>query len=574
MKEKEIKKQVKLLAKQKKFEQIYLEYGPKYFRKYVSRKYKKEDIAKLEEEGKFLDIYTKYGKDYWEYVWVSDAEKELGRKLTWKELFFHKNFIVEVGKPIKRIVITLIASLSAISLLSPPIEQEKEEAKNAKKYAKEIGEYEKAIKEYAKKFDIHSQSDMEIIMRIMKDMHETIQGYGEPKLDINGYLGIDVMDKDGIGVCRNMAANMVDKLNAINPEYNARFVTLWDYGGDLQTANIELNRIQENGTRINIKGNVQKTYSDEELQEETITEENKTITYQYEEGKIERKIIAEENQSEEISYDENGKVLEHETTITKQQEGNEIQKNYVDGKLIRENKKTSDYYTSKLYDETGKVKIETLADKESEVTTFYRNGKLNFKEIVKDGEKTTIYYDENGKEEKREIEETDGSNIFLELEETEKLVEKIGEDAKKQQKEELINHAIVAMDIPKEKLTLLIDPTNPSIGIYKNGKIEMFNETKPEEAIRDRNIEGDTWFEGIEGLVDYPMDYVKSFIEPTLSEKELEEKYGLEAQNKMLEKIEKEDKKNTFKQGLKIDKGITYDFDTNTVTIDEAERDK
>ncbi len=573
MKEKEIKRQVKLLAKQKKFEQIYLEYGPKYFRKYVSRKYKKEDIQKLEEEGKFLDIYTKYGEDYWECVWVGDAEKEVGRELNWKELFSHKNFIVECGKSMKRMAITIIASLSAISLLQPPLLEEREEAKNAKKYAKEIDEYEKAVKEYAKKFDIHSQSDMEIIMRIMKDMHETIQGYGEPKLDIAGYLGIDVMYKDGIGVCRNMAANMVDKLNAINPEYNARFVTLWDYGGDLENANIEHNTLKENNTRINYKGNVQKKYSDEELQEETITEENKTITYQYEEGKLARKIIAEGNQEEEISYDKNGKVLEHETTITKQQEGNEIRKTYANGKLIRENKKTDDYYTSKFYDETGKVKRETLADKEKDVTTFYNHGKLNFKTIIKDGEKTTIYYDENGKEEKRETEE-ENFNIFLELEKTEELIEKLGENAKKEQKKQLVNHAIVAMDIPKERLTLFIDPTNPSIGIYRNGKIEMFNETKPEEAIRDRNMTGDAWYEGIDGLIDYPIDYVKSFIEPTLSLEELKEKYGLEAQNKMLEKIEKEDKKNTFKQGLKIDKGITYDFDTNTVTIDKAERDK
>lgn len=52
---------------------------------------------------------------------------------------------------------------------------------NSQKYAKEIDEYKEKIKEYSKKFDIHTQSDMEIIMRVMKDMHETIQGYGEPE---------------------------------------------------------------------------------------------------------------------------------------------------------------------------------------------------------------------------------------------------------------------------------------------------------------------------------------------------------------------------------------------------------
>lgn len=41
MKEKDIKKEVKLLAKQGYFDDIYQQYGPKYFRKYVSRSYRK-----------------------------------------------------------------------------------------------------------------------------------------------------------------------------------------------------------------------------------------------------------------------------------------------------------------------------------------------------------------------------------------------------------------------------------------------------------------------------------------------------------------------------------------------------
>lgn len=205
MKEKEIKKQVKLLAKQKKFEQIYLEYGPKYFRKYVSRKYKKEDIKKLRKEGKFLDIYTKYGEDYWEDIWGKDAKEELGRELTKKEKFFNKDFLhilVKCIKYMRSYFIGIMAVASVTPLLIASGQEEMEEAKNAKKYAKEIDEYEKAIKEYAKKFDIHSQSDMEIIMRTMKDMHDTIKGYGQPKLDIMGYQGIDVMYEGGVGICR------------------------------------------------------------------------------------------------------------------------------------------------------------------------------------------------------------------------------------------------------------------------------------------------------------------------------------------------------------------------------------
>lgn len=87
MKKREIKKEVKLLARQKKFEQIYKEYGPHYFRKYVSRKYKKKDIKKLEQEGRYLDIYEKYGKLEGD---TKDVENELGKKTTWIKRLFNK----------------------------------------------------------------------------------------------------------------------------------------------------------------------------------------------------------------------------------------------------------------------------------------------------------------------------------------------------------------------------------------------------------------------------------------------------------------------------------------------------
>lgn len=92
---------------------------------------------------------------------------------------------------------------------------------DSQKYSKEIHEYKQKIKEYCKMFNIHTQSDMEIVMRVIKNMHETILGYGEPKIDAIGYQGMDVMDEDGMGKCRNMAVNVADKLNEIYPEYNA-----------------------------------------------------------------------------------------------------------------------------------------------------------------------------------------------------------------------------------------------------------------------------------------------------------------------------------------------------------------
>lgn len=270
---------------------------------------------------------------------------------------------------------------------------------------------------------------------------------------------------------------------------------------------------------------------------------------------------------------------------------------YRNGKLNRKFESTKDYYCNVTYDENGKIEEEQRIDKHNDVMISYKDGKILKKVITKGEEETTISYDENEKEEGRTTRKIVKTPNMFEMLQDEKLrKERLTKEARKKQKEEIVNHGIVAIDIQEDKLTLLIDPTNPSIGIYKDGKIKMFNETKPDEVIQDRSIIGDAYNKGFEGIIDYPIDYIKSFIEPTLSLEEIEEKYGLYAQNKMLEKIEKEDEKTTFRKGLKIDKGITYDFDTNivtivapikeetveahddfdtnTVTIDEGERDK
>lgn len=117
MKKREIKKEVKLLAKQKKFEQIYNEYGPQYFRKYVSRKYKKREIKKLRQEGRYLDIYEKYGKLEGD---TKDVENELGKKMSWIKRIFNKTIFARNISEIKSIFIKSIPPGIALGLRSKP----------------------------------------------------------------------------------------------------------------------------------------------------------------------------------------------------------------------------------------------------------------------------------------------------------------------------------------------------------------------------------------------------------------------------------------------------------------------
>ncbi len=428
------------------------------------------------------------------------------------------------------------------------------------------------LKEYAKAFDINSQSDMEIIMRTMNDMHKTIKGYGEPKINARGYLGMDMMGEEGIGVCRNMAANITDKFNEINPSYNARMVVVYmKKEGDLIPNNIEHNKIEGN-QRINIKQGIVKTYNNEKLEEKIIQEGNKIITFNYaEDGNITKKQIEEENQKEIIWYRE-GEEFAYEKIIT-ETKGNEKKEKIYDkeGNLTEENKKNKMFYTAIGYDKTGQVTSRKVADRDSERTIFYYDGKIEKRTLLTNGTLTTIYYDEEGKEQKREKENSLLSNSFLNREKMENINREKITAKEIVQRFLMINHALVAIDIEKDNVTLLIDPTNLCLGVYKDGKIIIFNEQTKEEICYKRFI-GDGILTGIKGLEEYPVDYIKSFREPTLSMEELEEKYGLEAQNKMLEQIEKQDNQKTFKEELKIDKGITYNFDTNVVTIDNKER--
>ena len=116
------------------------------------------------------------------------------------------------------------------------------------------------------------------------------------------------------------------------------------------------------------------------------------------------------------------------------------------------------------------------------------------------------------------------------------------------------NHMVTLVDIPEEDLILVLDPTNPGIGIYRNGEIIMFNSDKqngvefePKEYISATMGVGiGDGLENIFGVID---DYGKSYKKPKLSFDELEEKYGLDAQNKALKYVRE---KNNFKESLKV----------------------
>ena len=115
------------------------------------------------------------------------------------------------------------------------------------------------------------------------------------------------------------------------------------------------------------------------------------------------------------------------------------------------------------------------------------------------------------------------------------------------------NHMVTAIDLNKDGITLIIDPTNPSLGVYKNGKIHMFSQ-KDGPGFYPKEFMNFIFYG--QDFTDFISDYVSTFKESSLSLEELEEKYGIDAFNTALEEIESKDKKiasSTFDERYKVD---------------------
>lgn len=95
-------------------------------------------------------------------------------------------------------------------------------ASNAFMYAKQIDDYEVRMNNYADRLRDMNLTDLQLVMKIVDDMHSNIAGYDNPEIDAIGFWRLDAGKSSSTGVCRNMADNVTYILNEVNPNYNAR----------------------------------------------------------------------------------------------------------------------------------------------------------------------------------------------------------------------------------------------------------------------------------------------------------------------------------------------------------------
>jgi len=388
--DKESKEKIKLLKKQEKYNQIYLDYGAEAYQKYTPSKVKKAELKKLKKEGRYEDIYNKYGPAEHEKILVKAMYEEIKEA---KGPF--KAILWNIGKKFKiaTAYTALIAATSATTLTGMAIsDTEKNIKNNAIEYAADIEQYNNMINKYAEEINAMNLTDVQVFMKVMDDMWGRIKGYKTPELDLSGFYELDLATEEGYGVCRNMASDVAKKLNAINPEYNARVIPVGMGDTYYQIANITRTVLQDNET-----------------------------------------------------------VSEHEG---------------------EENESSPDIL----------------------------------------------------------------AKIFG-------------------------NHMVTLVDVKEDNLTLVLDPTNPGIGIYKDGDIIMLNPVRDASSNDKIEYEAKEYTsaviirgEGMQGVVDTIKDYFSTYEDANITFEQIEEKYGLEAQNTALDEVREMSKteQEKFVDSLKV----------------------
>lgn len=386
-------KDVMSLRKAKEYDKIFEQYGQRIYNLAVPSSHRKAEIKTLLEQGRFEDIYFKHGKNAYDdniyKMQAMDVYNETGSK--------PKSILNRIKNVVKHRIAPVFLSTM---LLAPPVTGtvldsgvKKFKTENAIIYAQELENYNKKIETYASEVKSMNLTDIQTFMKVMSDMWKEIDGYATPENDIMGFLRL-TLDGEGKGVCRHFADDVTAKLNEINPEYNARNITVYMSENEYNLANID----------------------------RTILETNETV--------------AEKNSEESLVQEEN----------------------------------TIDF-------------------------TKYAG-----------------------------------------------------------------NHMVTVVDVPDQNVSLVLDPTNPGIGVFKDGKVYMFS-TPDGKGIETKSL-GQFVLNGAEEFFDLNKTKLESFLVSDKTLEELKNIYGTEAQNEALAYLDSLEEKKSL-EAMKDDSFIPK------VTVDE-----
>lgn len=241
------KKSVERLFLEKKYDEIYKLYGSEKYRKYTPIKIQNDEISKLLSDGKFLEVYEKFGELKYNRSLLEIQKKDIERELGCTISFFNVPLLAINNslKIMKTKIFKEIASVSyylMIAILLSQVSATSGAIDNEIIYESNIQEYNREIEQYAEYIRSINLSELEIIMKVMNDIHSNIEYKDSDTFDSLGILRLSLYE-NGHGVCRNIADDYTARLNAINPSFKATNLIIY---------------LKDNPTEISLDNSVEK----------------------------------------------------------------------------------------------------------------------------------------------------------------------------------------------------------------------------------------------------------------------------------------------------------------------------
>ena len=213
------KQDINELLKNNDYVTLYKKYG---IEEPLTYKIFKKHIQKLISNGKYMDIINICGYDFYnknKYKIIKEGIfKETGNTLKAMGAVF-KEKTKECFKDSLKYACTIILTLNflmplfRLSVYNDSVRENKE---LLEEYNQRIDDYTDYIK------SLNIDNDLDLVMKIIYDMWNEMDGYGNAKNDPMGIYRIAFADVGSAGVCRNIADDFSARLNRINPKYDSR----------------------------------------------------------------------------------------------------------------------------------------------------------------------------------------------------------------------------------------------------------------------------------------------------------------------------------------------------------------
>ena len=214
------------LMKQKNYIAVGQQYGKLVYRFSVNRWRRKSILIQLAKEGKLdvvAQIYSKRKLKKAKVLAAHYAEYQSGKPnkaVATGKYFFRRAIRSGITWAIVAVILIIVFRTQIMSsYLRMSFSSSRTEAEQ--QYAAEIAAFDLKAAEYGvylffDVFDanVDNTTDLEVYNKIINDMWTNITGYGKPEMNAAGYMRLDIVSGNGVGVCRNMSDYMIGVLES------------------------------------------------------------------------------------------------------------------------------------------------------------------------------------------------------------------------------------------------------------------------------------------------------------------------------------------------------------------------